>query len=980
MSIERQRKAEGIFREALSLDVSAREAWVRSTCGDDAALASDVLELLSFHDATLTPLDRTPVVAVLPRELAAGDRIGSYTIERKIGSGGMGAVYAAQQASPKRTVALKLMLPGLATPDLLRRFEYEAQLLGLLEHPGIARVYEAGAAPGPGGQTLPYFAMELVDGLMLAQHIGTSRVPRHAMLELFCQVCDAVEHAHKRGIIHRDLKPANIMVTRGERPVPKVLDFGIARLTSRSVEERVTIATQRSLAVVGTLAYMSPEQIAARNADDIDTRSDVYALGVMLFELLSGKLPHDVAGSSFYEAARMIREEPPRSLASLAPDVPADLRTIVIKSLEKDRGVRYQSAAELGADLRRFLANEPILARPPSLAYQARKFAQRHRALVAVGALGLMGLVGGLISTSIAYARAQEQRELAERNAAISRKEAAKATAVASFFSDMLKGVGPMVAAGRDTQLLRGILDSTSQQLPTRLKDDPEVQGLLRGTISCVYHDLGDTKTAYAMATQAVELLEKLVPSDSLELAEALNNLAVCTSNIMKPQDAMVLAERAKAIFVAADAKGVAGARRGAGLSELGMGDALRVQGKPADAVEHYLAASQLLDGAPDATPTDKAETARGLSNAYLDLSNGKEARRYAQQARDAFAVIYGEEAVSTAYADDLLGSACYMALDYQESVKAHRRAVQVARRILPPTHPILGQMISRLGMAVQTSGDLKQAETLHEEALTIIAASSEPDHQRIGYMYFNLSTLQTDLGQYDKSLASIAKAREIFVRIMGEDHPRVTACYGAASNALTLACRWKEAEVSVRDELARELKTKKPDDPSLSPARARMGQILAERAWEDFVAATDATQRAAAHAKALESLALVKEAAAARDATLPPDHWLRGNIHSLLGDAMVIAALSEPTPTKEGFDAASRELLDGNSVIEKGIAAVPPQYRERVSAFATLREARLAYARWTVWADVKARDELATLREETPQAYRHLIPADRAK
>jgi tetratricopeptide (TPR) repeat protein len=403
---------------------------------------------------------------------------------------------------------------------------------------------------------------------------------------------------------------------------------------------------------------------------------------VILFELLSGSLPHDIGGSSFFEAARMIREEPPRSLLMLAPGTPSDLRTIVAKSLAKECSQRYQSAAELAADLRRYLSSEPILARSPSLFYQATRFTQRHRALVSVGASGLVALVGGLITTTIAYRRAQENQVLAEAAAEVSRREAAKANAIAAFFSEMLEGVGPMVAAGRDTQLLREILDSTSEQLPTRLKGDPQVQGILRRTISGVYRDLGEMQTAHSMAEESLRLLEGSMPPDSIEVATAVCTLASCATDITRPEEAVTLAERARAIFASADAKGIAGGRRGVALCDMVIGDAHRVSGKPAEAAERYLAALPLLESAPDSPPLDKADAASGASLAYLDLGNGAKALEYAQRARDGLAAVYGERSIRVAYMDDQLGSAYYMLADPKASVRAHRAAVEVAGKV----------------------------------------------------------------------------------------------------------------------------------------------------------------------------------------------------------------------------------------------------------------------------------------------------------
>ncbi|MEL7472137.1 MAG: serine/threonine-protein kinase, partial [Planctomycetota bacterium] len=344
--------------------------------------------------------------------LEAGTQVGGYTVDRLLGQGGMGAVYLAEQDRPQRKVALKLMRPGLASAEALRRFEHEAELLGRLQHPGVAQIHEAGLHEGA-----PFFAMEFVDGLTLTAYANRHALSVSARLKLFTRVCEAVHHAHTKGVIHRDLKPANILVTEvGEPPEapPKVLDFGVARATDADVQA----ATMRTDVgqLIGTIPYMSPEQVGGVPGD-LDTRSDVYALGVVLYELLVGRLPYDLKDRLILEAARVIREEDPTRLSSLDTRLRGDVETIVGKALEKERDRRYQSALDLGSDIRRYLSDEPIAARPVSTWYQVRKFSKRNTALVAgVGvAFGALGV--GLVGTTYGLVEANAQRELADARA-----------------------------------------------------------------------------------------------------------------------------------------------------------------------------------------------------------------------------------------------------------------------------------------------------------------------------------------------------------------------------------------------------------------------------------------------------------------------------------------------------------------------------------------------------------------------------------
>ena len=300
--------------------------------------------------------------------LPPGTVVGGYTLERVLGEGGMGVVYVARQDRPRRTVALKVIRPALTTPAMLRRFETEAEILGRLQHPGIAQIYEAGIADGR-----PFLAMELVDGRTLVEHAEHAGLGTRERLELVARVCDAVQHAHQKGVIHRDLTPRNILVDPaapeppdGRRAglgvvgAPKVLDFGVARATDSDLQ----VSTLRTSLgqLVGTLPYMSPEQVAG-DQNEVDTRSDVYALGVILYQLLAGRLPYDVASRSIADAARVIRDEHPSRLSAISRVFRGEIDTIVAKAMDKDRTRRYQSAADLRDDLRRHIAGEPIAAK-----------------------------------------------------------------------------------------------------------------------------------------------------------------------------------------------------------------------------------------------------------------------------------------------------------------------------------------------------------------------------------------------------------------------------------------------------------------------------------------------------------------------------------------------------------------------------------------------------------------------------------------
>src|SRR5262245_39996035 len=417
---EQHRQAKEIFLEACELPPSERPALPSARCGNDAEILGEVRRLLAHddlaagHDGVRQLLGEEAIRAARAglEGLAAvsvsewlPERVGPYRILRKIGQGGMGVVYEAEQDSPRRRVALKMIPPTGASDERQRRFQLEGEVLGRLHHPGIAQIHECGTFDlGHGPQ--PFFAMEFVEGVDLFSHAQRASLGIGEKLELVARVADAVQHAHERGVVHRDLKPDNVLVD--ETGTPKVLDFGVARASDTSTV--LSTMMTRTGELVGTLAYMAPEQLSGEHAA-IPPRADVYALGVILYHLLAGRLPHEIAGLPLTAAVRVLAHAEPPSLSRIDPRTRGDVATIVGKAMEKDPGRRYASAAALAADLRRHLEHRPITARPASATYRLVKLLRRNRVL----ALGIGGVITALViglTGTLWQARAARRSEL----------------------------------------------------------------------------------------------------------------------------------------------------------------------------------------------------------------------------------------------------------------------------------------------------------------------------------------------------------------------------------------------------------------------------------------------------------------------------------------------------------------------------------------------------------------------------------------
>ncbi|MEX2217612.1 MAG: serine/threonine-protein kinase [Phycisphaerales bacterium] len=546
-------------------------------------------------------LDGSPDEADPPDELPARGRlasgqIGAYRITRLLGLGGMGEVYEAQQENPARTVAVKVVRPDLVTPEALRRFDHETRILGRLQHPGIASIFEAGRVETAGGP-LPFFAMEFVEGRPLTTYAAELKLGIRERLGLFLRVCEAVEHAHQKGVIHRDLKPGNILVDAGGRP--RVLDFGVARATEADI--RATTLHTEAGRLIGTLPYMSPEQVEG-DSDNLDTRSDVYSLGVVLYELLGGRLPHEVKGGGrarIAEAVRAIHDSEPAPLSSIDRVFRGDLETIVGKAMAKERERRYQGVGELAGDIRRYLADEPIVARRPSAWYQARRFARRNKvasaslvALIAV--LALSTLVSALLAGSAVRALGVAERQTAE-----ALRQARVADQALTLFEETIVSAAPK-RLGRNAKVVDAVRLAL-KQLDSKPLSEPLAELSARRSIGYALQQLGQSAESEPQLRRAMELASELHGEGSLNTAMIRRECAHTLLDLGKHEEAERLlrqVEAARSAILGAQHKETVSARQE-------IGEALLEQGRFAEAeviLRRALADAELLpDGDYDA-------------------------------------------------------------------------------------------------------------------------------------------------------------------------------------------------------------------------------------------------------------------------------------------------------------------------------------------------------------------------------------------
>jgi|HubBroStandDraft_1064217.scaffolds.fasta_scaffold00898_7 serine/threonine protein kinase/Flp pilus assembly protein TadD len=838
MEAERWAAIESLYHAALEREPAERSGWLGQACGGDAGLRKEVESLLACAEASLSnPAARPGMEKVWDhvageRDGALPSTIGRYRILRLLGEGGMGVVYEAEQEQPRRTVALKVIKSGLGDPKLVRRFEQEALALGRLQHPGIAQIYEAGTAEN-GFKPQPYFAMEFIRGQALLEYANAQRLDTRQRLELMAKICEAVHHAHQRGIIHRDLKPGNILVD--ETGQPKILDFGVARATDS--DAHVTQQTDLGQ-LVGTLAYMSPEQVLA-DPMDLDTRSDVYALGVILYEILAGRRPYRIS-QRLHEAIQTIREEEPTALRAVSSEYRGDIETIVGKALEKDKARRYSSAAELAADIRRYLHDEPIMARPASATYQLQKFARRHKALVLGVAAVFVVLIAGIVVST---------REAARANA-----ESATSRAISDFLQNDLLAQASTANQGPNTKpdpdlKVRTALDRAAARIKGRFFQQPEVEAAIRNTIGQTYMDLGLYPPARTQLERALDLQQRVLGPKNPETLKTMNRIGYTAFLQGKyPEAESVLG---KTLEIRRRVLGPGHPDTLSSMNYLGTVYWAQAKYAQAEALD-----SQTLEIQRRVLGPQHPNTLASMNNlALVYWAEGKRAQAEALET-PTFEVrrrVLGPEHPDTLKSMNNLALVYWSEGKFAQAEALDTQTLEIRRRVLGPEHRDTLSSTTNLANVYFDEGKYAQAEALKSQNLEVQRRVLGPEHPDTLASMNNLAIVYVAQGKYPQAEALYNQTLEIRRRVLGPEHRYTLSSVGNLAGAYAAQGNYKQAEALFVRCLDTERRVLGAEHPAYLDA-ASMAASMYQRQGKYALAETHAAEVLAAQRHALGS------------------------------------------------------------------------------------------------------------------------------
>jgi eukaryotic-like serine/threonine-protein kinase len=811
MTPERWQQVKDLLGQALQIPPEERGAFLDGVCSSDQELRAEIVSLLSEQEVVQSKFLQSPPLVKdtgnngdESREPDGALRAGlifaeRFELIRKLGEGGMGQVWLAEQIAPvRRQVALKLIKAGMYDESVVKRFRAERQSLAIMDHPAIAKVFDAGATP----QGQPFFVMEYVPGLPITQYCDEKKLKIADRLELFIQTCEGVQHAHQKAIIHRDLKPANILVVELDgKPVPRIIDFGLAKAAATQAGE--TFFTQVGH-LVGTPGYMSPEQ-ADPDAKDIDTRTDVYSLGAVLYVLLAGSQPFDAKPGEklpLDELLRKLREEEPpspstrvsgdgeRSKATadargtdfkqLASLLRGDLDWITMKALEKDRARRYGTPSELAADIRRYLNHEAVSARPASAGYRLRKYVRRHRVTVAVAA----GLVMLLAAFSILEAL-QLRRITLERNHANSERDRAnnerdRATRITDFMTNMFKVSGPSEARGNSVTA-REILDKASKDIATGLVKDPEAQSQMMQVMATTYEDLGLYARAHELAKPALDSRLSLLGPNDPKTLESMTEFAWILAREGHDEEAEKL-----------DRQALESDRR-----ILGPEDPLTLK-----AMDHLAVILQ-------------------HQGHYAEEENLE------RQAIEIEIRRLGPDNAQTMRSMNNLGNALGLQARYVEAEQQYRKLLDVERRVLGADHPQTISAMSNLGLVILSQGRFAEAEPLCRELLSTERRVRGPESPGAANATGMLAGVLSGEGRLADSEKLFREQLGIWLRAVGPDHPETLLAKAELAELLLKEGQVREAEKMQREALATRVRVLPPGNPDIWESQSDLAAVL---------------------------------------------------------------------------------------------------------------------------------------------------------
>ncbi|MCB9882125.1 MAG: tetratricopeptide repeat protein [Planctomycetes bacterium] len=816
-----------LFAEVCDLDAEERSRVLLERCAADPDLRDEIQRLLELDttDDWLGERDLQGLHAVLhgagsDEGESTGEKLGPFTLEGVLGEGGMGVVYRAREAHPPRTVALKV-LPPAATSEAAARFAREASTLARLQHPGIAPIFSAGTFESHGAQR-PYLAMELVEGVDLGQW-RQREPPLRQRIELLIEICHAVHHAHQKGVIHRDLKPTNILVDGTDHP--KVVDFGIARLVED--EEHATTQTGQ---VLGTIAYMSPEQAEGR-IQDIDTRTDVYALGVLGYELLADALPIDVRGEPIARAIRRVVEDDPVPLGTRKPSLRGDLQKIVSCCLRKVPEERYTSAMALAEDLARHLAHEPVLAREPSTLYVLGRFARRHRWLLVSVSLVFLSLTIALWISLVAMAgertaresesKAHEQTRLAktaaEAAASTSRRELRIRNATLEFLADTFEKTDPRVNPKARTMKPGEIFAQAVEDLDLVIREDPAVEKSIRLEVGLLLVGFSDYDLAIEQLERARTIDASIDPWKDLMIEQQFGQALSSIGRALEAVEVLTQAiEHARALVAA----GVpVPSNQSTFVETLGhsLGQAYEKTGNRREAEHIWSELLAEMEARPDLRDSIALANVRSsLATIYISDGRHDRAETLIQQALETLVARRGGMAEPTLIALNNLAGIRFNRGELEQALTLHREALERAREVFGDDHrhvfdftqnlavaewragekdralatlrrlirdaeqagsadtPVVCAPLANLGKMLWETGKLDDAATCYERAIAIREASSPEADLPFSGFYNDLARIRKDQGRADDHLRLLRRSVEIRIAAVGPLHPKV--------------------------------------------------------------------------------------------------------------------------------------------------------------------------------------------------------------